>query len=369
MANVIQIKRGANANLPVLAAGELAFSTDTYQVHIGDGTNNHEIIVADKYSAQSILAAITAANPTPISIAEQTVLGRLTAGNIAALTGADLWTILTGQAAADVSMNGYKLTNVADPTSAQDVTTKTYVDTLVSHGLTFHEAVKDKDATYPISSAPAWAASTSYAVGDLVEPTTANGYFYKCTTAGTSGSSEPTWGTAIGGTTADGGAVWTCYILIAAPASGDRYWIGGTGEGDWTGHDYEIAQYNGTAWDFEAVTDGDAAYVTDENIVYFYDGDTASLKKLYTAIGNHAATHIVGGSDVIDGNKLYISWVPSTYTPSTTPAEVDSTTDLTAHLAGIDDWAYNHNAADTGVHGAGTNTLLNSGSVIDGGTF
>lgn len=42
---------------------------------------------------------------------------------------------------------------------------------------------------------PAWIASHSYVVGDIVKPTSQNysGYIYKCTSAGTSGSSEPTW--------------------------------------------------------------------------------------------------------------------------------------------------------------------------------
>lgn len=48
MANTIQVKRGANASLPTLNAGELGFSTDTYQTYIGDGTSNHELAkVAD----------------------------------------------------------------------------------------------------------------------------------------------------------------------------------------------------------------------------------------------------------------------------------------------------------------------------------
>ena len=56
----------------------------------------------------------------------------------------------------------------------------------------------------------AWAASTAYALGDFVEPTTHNGYKYECTTAGTSGTTEPTWPTTPGNTVTDGTAVWTC---------------------------------------------------------------------------------------------------------------------------------------------------------------
>jgi hypothetical protein len=58
-----------------------------------------------------------------------------------------------------------------------------------------------------------WKASTVYAVGDVVHPTTNNGYYYKCKTAGTSHTAEPTWLTVVGGDTSEGGGtcVWTCY--------------------------------------------------------------------------------------------------------------------------------------------------------------
>jgi len=58
-----------------------------------------------------------------------------------------------------------------------------------------------------------WVANHAYAVGTLIKPTANQNYFYFCSTAGTSAAvTEPTWGTTIGGTTADGtGAlVWTC---------------------------------------------------------------------------------------------------------------------------------------------------------------
>ena len=54
-------------------------------------------------------------------------------------------------------------------------------------------------------SRSAWVANTAYAVDDIVKPTTANGYQYRCTVAGTSHTTtEPTWGTALGVTQTDG---------------------------------------------------------------------------------------------------------------------------------------------------------------------
>lgn len=63
---------------------------------------------------------------------------------------------------------------------------------------------------------PTWSASTAYnertdgdaGSGSVVAPSTENGTHQKCITAGTSGSSEPTWNTAIGGTTTDGTVTW-----------------------------------------------------------------------------------------------------------------------------------------------------------------
>lgn len=59
---------------------------------------------------------------------------------------------------------------------------------------------------------PAWTATTVYALGQRIIPATGtgpaggDGYWYYCSTAGTSGGTEPTFGA---GTTADGTAVWT----------------------------------------------------------------------------------------------------------------------------------------------------------------
>lgn len=51
--------------------------------------------------------------------------------------------------------------------------------------------------------------TTAYDLGDLVTPDTPNGYFYECTTAGTSAGTAPTWPTTVGATVTDGTVVWT----------------------------------------------------------------------------------------------------------------------------------------------------------------
>jgi len=57
----------------------------------------------------------------------------------------------------------------------------------------------------------AWAASTAFSVGDIRRATTeqASGLFFRCTTAGTSAASEPSWPTDIGSTITDNTCVWT----------------------------------------------------------------------------------------------------------------------------------------------------------------
>jgi hypothetical protein len=54
-----------------------------------------------------------------------------------------------------------------------------------------------------------WAASTGYNVGDRVHPTSGlAGHAYDCITAGTSGTTQPTWPTTVGATFTDGTVEW-----------------------------------------------------------------------------------------------------------------------------------------------------------------
>lgn len=59
----------------------------------------------------------------------------------------------------------------------------------------------------------AWTATTAYVVGDFVSPTTGSDTYFECTSAGTSGASEPTWPTTAGATENDDSVTWTCRVM------------------------------------------------------------------------------------------------------------------------------------------------------------
>jgi hypothetical protein len=52
------------------------------------------------------------------------------------------------------------------------------------------------------------AATTAYAVDDVVRPASANGFLYRCAVAGTTGAGLPTYETVIGKCTTDGTVTW-----------------------------------------------------------------------------------------------------------------------------------------------------------------
>jgi hypothetical protein len=240
----IQVRRGTSPITTQLDTGEFGFRTDTGELAIGTGVGSSAIrIVTQKhYNANyTIVVANTAETPVALSLGTNTVVGRLS-GNISALTGSDLWSIINGQNAVDINVNNKKIINLAMPTNSTDAVNKTYVDTLVARGLTYHEAVLDKDLTSP----------------------------------------------------------------PANPSVGDRYWIATGATGAWAGKDYKIATWNGSSWEFEDVTDGDCAFVTDENIFYYYDAGASGdkRKQLSTAMGSHASTHYANGTDPIDVGYL-----------------------------------------------------------------
>jgi len=62
-----------------------------------------------------------------------------------------------------------------------------------------------------------WVASTAYSLGTVVRPITPNGFWYQCETAGTSGSSAPTWPTTDQSTVTDGTVTWRAKRYYQVP--------------------------------------------------------------------------------------------------------------------------------------------------------
>ncbi len=79
-----------------------------------------------------------------------------------------------------------------------------YVSAQYNNGDIRHHYLDDPSAL------TAWAASTALTAKTLRRPTTSNGYQYEVTTAGTTGTTEPTWPTTIGATVTNGTVVFTC---------------------------------------------------------------------------------------------------------------------------------------------------------------
>lgn len=66
-----------------------------------------------------------------------------------------------------------------------------------------------------------------------------------------------------------------------SPSTGDRYLINGTGTGAWAGQDYDIAEWNGSSWDFTTPTTGTFVGVDDETDGIYYFGGSGPWTKSF----------------------------------------------------------------------------------------
>jgi prepilin-type N-terminal cleavage/methylation domain-containing protein len=65
----------------------------------------------------------------------------------------------------------------------------------------------DRDGFPTTAVATVWQANTAYDPGNIIIPTTPNGFTYLCITGGTSGASQPSWSTTVGEVFSDGATV------------------------------------------------------------------------------------------------------------------------------------------------------------------
>ena len=58
----------------------------------------------------------------------------------------------------------------------------------------------------------------------------------------------------------------------SSPATGDRYIVPASATGDWSGHTDDIAEFDGSAWNFTTPANGTAVWVEDESSNYEFNG-------------------------------------------------------------------------------------------------
>ncbi|MHC5053630.1 MAG: DUF2793 domain-containing protein [Planctomycetota bacterium] len=89
-----------------------------------------------------------------------------------------------------------------------------------------------------------------------------------------------------------------------SPSAGDAYIVKATGTGDWSGHDREIAYYNG-GWEFIAPKVGFFAYVEDEGEFVVYYSSTWNTLKTRLGLAALAYLATVGTSQIDDDAVTY----------------------------------------------------------------
>lgn len=172
-----------------------------------------------------------------IPSASTLTLGMLPVGVVSAWTASTVYEIGTVVKPTTFAGHYYKCT-IAGTSAAGEPVWKTDGTDTADNTVTWADIGTQPDF---VKFVPAWTATTTYAIGDFVQPTTFASHYYRCTTAGTSAGVEPApWNTA-GGTTTDGTVTWTD-VGMSPFNIGDQFVINCT----------TIAGYDFIGWSIDA---------------------------------------------------------------------------------------------------------------------
>jgi len=141
-AEAYSIRGGADVSKPTDPdARDVYLATDTDKLYycIADGAWRGFFMSSRLLTANSLLYATVNYTPAALTVAASRIVGRKATGNLGALTGAEVMAILSGQATASFSMNSQKITDLANPTLAQDAATKDYIDSNFPTLTTFND--------------------------------------------------------------------------------------------------------------------------------------------------------------------------------------------------------------------------------------
>lgn len=351
MANSLKIRRGLEANLPTLNEGEPGFATDSGKVWFGDGATNHRVAMHNDYDAQSILAAVTSNSPAAVALSEGNLVGRVSGGDVGALTGADVMGILSGTAGAGFNMNSQKVTNLADGTADTDAATWGQVQSLKAAfdpKASVRAATNGTNIDLTSSTDPNPIDGVTLSDGDRVllkdQSTASENGIYDAVTA-----TDPTSWTRSSDADEDDEVTACMFVPVAEGTNNnDTFWLLTTND---------------------PITVG----TTDLTFQEFGGGDTNTDSKVAV---DDSATPGTLGADGASGVLRTGSLLTYSDGGDYVSINVDTATLLENSPSSGENnkapdsaWAYSHTNAASGVHGAGSETLLNTGSTIDCGTF
>lgn len=219
-----------------IGAGANASGTNNYRASgttppVGNGPNAWSI--GNRGLATSIVT-VAASQPTSIAPFVDNFTEVAITGGIAAFTGTffvlggdsvagtgrwdTTWAASTPYTVGDRrNPAGTSANGAIGPLVAQCVTSGTSGSSEPTWGTNPNAQVTDGTATWAMIPRPGpwfWSASKFYGLGTIIKPTAASTYYLKCTTAGQAGSTEPTWNSTVGSTNTDGSVVWTTIAFV-----------------------------------------------------------------------------------------------------------------------------------------------------------
>lgn len=176
---------------PTVAAASGSLAAGTYKVAYSDVT------------------AIGATALTPVASLVLTANQQINLSSLPALTGTSRDFYMSERAnstnlrfiTSRTNNSNFSINSLPEPGAAVPPSYNTTAEEMLRIAMSF--ATNSQDVF------PAWAPSASVILNDIYLPITANGHRYKVTTAGTTGTSEPSWPTTAGATVTSGSAVFT----------------------------------------------------------------------------------------------------------------------------------------------------------------
>jgi hypothetical protein len=205
------------------------------------------------------------------------------------------------------------------------------LDTQYKQNKKIDSEYRAQTVTYPatryagliVASAGQSPRSTAVTSGQYTVPATLNGRMYKCTTAGTTGSGEPTWPTTAGGTVTDGTAVWTEQTAAI--------YAGTIPEGSATGYARVAITSGLTQW---SGTQGAATTVASTGTSGQISNNAAiNFAQVTTSLGLVVG---VGLWDALTGGNCWEVAIQSSGTPTTVGANITPSVAAGALVVGYD---------------------------------